>query len=118
MNNNNNLINISQISKSPIQHRKRNKYTSLGGTSDSSESQKSILLHDSDLDSPENTEQVSSIDKSAEANANTTNINSNPETESTLVAEILFDPKTGSMISTDNENVSFNIGKYFCGFSD
>lgn len=50
MNNNNNVINVSQIiSKSTIQ-RKRNKHTSLEIESDSSESQKFILLHDLDSD--------------------------------------------------------------------
>lgn len=107
--NNNNITNVNQISKSAIQCRKRNKHTSLESESDSLESQKSI--HDLNSDSSENTEQVSSVDKSTKTNANfNTNSNSKISTESTLVAEILFDPKTGSMISDiDNENVSFNL---------
>lgn len=37
--------------------------------------------------------------------------NSQTSTESTLVAEMLFDPETGSMITdkSDNENVRFNL---------
>lgn len=106
---NNNITNVSQISKSAIQCRKRDKYTSSESENDSSELQKSILLHDLDSDSPENTEQVSSVDESA--NKTNTNSNSETPTESTLVAEMLFDLKTGSMISTDtdNNNVSFNL---------
>lgn len=106
--NNNNITNVNQISKSAIQCRKR-KHTSVESESDSPESQKSI--HDLNSDSSENTEQVSSVDKPTKTNADfNTNCNSKISTESTLVAEILFDPKTGSMISDiDNENVSFNL---------
>lgn len=72
--NNNNITKASQISKSAIQYRKRNKHTSLENKSDSSESQKSILLHDSDP--PGNTEQIFSVDESikTKTNANTNSV--------------------------------------------